>query len=110
MLQHHIVLFCKFISILASICDTVDNFTKRVLNESYGIFYENDIPTIFYHPNATFNKENEYDVGNTVNYEFAINMRAIANDGIRVSDYDAVIYPSFLIFDDFGTNMTYQGS
>ena len=83
---------------------------KRIVNESYGIFYENGIPTIFCHPNATFNKENECDMGNTTNYEFSISMRAIINDGIRVSDYYAVIYSRFLIFDGFGTNMTYRGS
>ena len=109
MLQHHIVLFCKFISISALSFENTNIFTKRIVNESYGIFYENGIPTIFCHPNATFNKENECDMGNTTNYEFAINMRAIFNSDSP--DYSRTErYSRFLIFDGFGTNMTYRGS
>ena len=96
--------------ILASICDNVDFFKKRVLNESYGTIHDNDMnSTIFYHPNATFNEENECDMENTTNYEFAINMRTIFNS--YSPDLRKIgLYSRFLIFDGFGTNMTYQGS
>ena len=82
---------------------------KRIVNESYGIFYENGIPTIFCHPNATFNKENECDMGNTTNYEFSINMRTILSSNPQVFSV-IELYSRFLIFDGFGTNMTYRGS
>ena len=96
--------------ILASGFENTNIFTKIIVNESYGILYENDILAIFYHPNVTLDTINACSMENSSDHDFPIFMRAATNsDNVQLYDY-AITYSSFLIFDGFGTNMTYRGS
>ena len=95
--------------ILASSFENTDIFTKKIVNESYGTIHDYNITsTIFYHPNLTFNKENECDMENTTNCDFRIFMRVAFYS--EIIPLQAGSYSQFLIFDGFGTNMTYRGS
>ena len=95
--------------ILASICDNVDIFKKRVLNENYGTIYDDINSTIFYHPNATLDTINACSMGSSLDYDFPIFMRATTNNNYLAADQTEQ-YSRFLIFDGFGINMTYRGS
>ena len=83
---------------------------KRIVNESYGIFYDDINSTIFCHPNATFDIKNACSMGNSSDYDFPIFMRATSNRKDIGHGNERELYSRFLIFDGFGTNMTYRGS